>query len=63
MAVPKKKTSSTRRNKRRAHDFLTFKSISTCPNCGAARMPHRVCKACGYYDGKVRMVIGDAIAE
>ncbi len=23
-----------------------------CPNCGATIKPHRVCKECGYYDGK-----------
>jgi ribosomal protein L32 len=22
---------------------------SACPNCGAARMPHRACDACGWY--------------
>ena len=23
-----------------------------CPNCGEYVLSHRVCKACGYYDGK-----------
>jgi len=22
---------------------------STCPNCQAAKMPHRICEACGWY--------------
>jgi large subunit ribosomal protein L32 len=22
-----------------------------CPNCAAPRLPHRVCMACGFYDG------------
>jgi large subunit ribosomal protein L32 len=23
-----------------------------CPSCGAARLPHRVCMACGQYGGE-----------
>ena len=26
--------------------------VKFCGNCGAPCLPHRVCKACGYYDGK-----------
>jgi len=25
--------------------------VQTCPNCGAPRIPHRVCMACGFYNG------------
>ena len=52
MAVPKKKTSKARRDKRRAHDFLTAPSLSECPNCHEPKMPHRVCPHCGHYKGK-----------
>jgi large subunit ribosomal protein L32 len=24
-----------------------------CPNCGEMKLAHRVCKECGYYNGKV----------
>jgi len=27
-------------------------AVQACPNCEAPRIPHRVCPACGYYDGK-----------
>ena len=27
--------------------------VITCPKCGAYRLPHRLCKACMTYDGKV----------
>ena len=27
-------------------------NTANCPSCGAACLPHRVCKACGMYDGK-----------
>jgi large subunit ribosomal protein L32 len=26
--------------------------IQSCPNCGAPRIPHRVCMACGQYRGE-----------
>jgi large subunit ribosomal protein L32 len=51
MAIPKRKTSKARRDKRRAHDALTPPRTSDCPNCGAPRLPHRVCQSCGYYKG------------
>ena len=47
MAVPFRRVSSTRRNKRRTHDKL-----SACPECGEYKMSHRVCKHCGTYKGK-----------
>lgn len=52
MAVPKKKTSKSRKNMRRSHDFLTTQSVSTCPQCKAPKLPHRVCLTCGTYKGK-----------
>ena len=27
-------------------------NATTCPRCQAPKAPHRVCMACGYYDGK-----------
>ncbi len=52
MAVPKKKTSKSRKNMRRAHDFLTTQSVSVCPQCKSPKLPHRVCPTCGTYKGK-----------
>jgi large subunit ribosomal protein L32 len=52
MAVPKKKTSKARRNKRRAHDALRAPGLVPCPTCGAPTLPHRVCKECGSYKGR-----------
>ena len=53
MAVPKRKTSKARRDKRRnSHWKLEAPGIVACPNCGAYHLPHRVCKACGYYNGR-----------
>ena len=52
MAVPKKKTSPSRRNMRRSHHALRPAAYAECPNCGELRRPHHLCKACGYYDGR-----------
>lgn len=60
MAVPKKKTSKSRKNMRRAHDFLTPVSTSVCPNCKSPKLPHRVCTSCGTYKGKEVISVSDA---
>lgn len=52
MAVPKKKTSKSKRDTRRAHDALTAPGISLCPQCKEPKQPHRVCASCGTYKGK-----------
>lgn len=52
MAVPKKKTSKSRRNMRRSHHALQSASYAECQNCGELKRPHHVCAACGYYDGR-----------
>jgi len=53
MAVPKKKTSRSNTRSRRAHFFKAIKTPrSVCPNCGEAKLPHRVCLSCGFYKGK-----------
>ena len=54
MAVPKRKTSKARRDKRRSNVWkLGTPSVVRCKNCGEYTQPHRVCPACGYYDGKL----------
>jgi len=55
MAVPKRKTSKSRKGMRRSHWNLEVSAIATCANCGQPVMPHRVCPGCGYY--KNRQVI------
>lgn len=53
MAVPKRKTSKARRNKRHANWKLSPINLSKCPKCGELMMPHRVCKSCGSYANRV----------
>lgn len=53
MAVPKRKVSKARRDKRRnSHWKLSMPAMSKCPKCGAMKLSHRVCKQCGSYDGR-----------
>ena len=53
MATPKRRTSRSKRNMRRAnHDKVTAPNLVPCPNCGEPVVPHRVCGACGQYKGR-----------
>ena len=53
MALPKRRTTRSKRNMRRAnHDKVAAPTIVPCSNCGAMSVPHRVCSACGFYDGR-----------
>jgi large subunit ribosomal protein L32 len=52
MAVPKRKTSKSKRNKRRTHKKVAAPAVTTCPNCGEAKLPHRACPSCGEYKGR-----------
>lgn len=53
MAVPKRKSSAARRDKRRANWKLIAPNVVKCTKCGELVMPHRACRACGTYKGKV----------
>ena len=53
MAVPKKRTSKARKHSRRSSVWkLALPGIVECPQCHEPKRAHRVCKSCGYYDGK-----------
>jgi large subunit ribosomal protein L32 len=52
MAVPKKKTSKSRRDMRRAHHALKPVGHMECPNCGERKRAHHICPSCGQYDGR-----------
>jgi large subunit ribosomal protein L32 len=53
MAVPKKKTSPSRKGKRHAgqHHKVYGKSVMKCPTTGELTMPHRVSPS-GWFKGK-----------
>jgi large subunit ribosomal protein L32 len=52
MAVPKRKTSPSKRNMRRSHDALKAVNYQECSNCGELKLPHNLCGGCGHYNGR-----------
>lgn len=53
MSLPKRRTSRSKRNMRRAnHDKVTAPNLIPCTNCGEPVVPHRACQACGQYKGR-----------
>jgi len=52
MAVPKKRTPSSRRDRRRANICIKEPTLVKCKKCGKPTLPHVVCRECGFYKGK-----------
>ncbi len=52
MAVPKRKTSKSQRDKRRTHQKLSAPTVTECSECGEPKLPHHVCRECGSYKGQ-----------
>lgn len=52
MALPKRKISKSRRDKRRTHQKVEAPAVSTCPECGEPKLPHHACSQCGSYKGR-----------
>ena len=52
MAVPKKRTSKSRKGMRRSHHAIQAKAAAmVCPSCGELKLMHHVCESCGTYKG------------
>ncbi len=63
MAVPKCKVSKARRDTRRSNNTkLVANGLVKCsnPDCSEMIRTHRVCKVCGFYDGKKVLDIKNA---
>ena len=52
MAVPKRKTSPSKRNMRRSHDSITSINIIEDKNSGEPRLSHRIDLSTGMYKGR-----------
>jgi large subunit ribosomal protein L32 len=54
MALPKRKKSQAKTRSRRAtHDVMTPPNPGWCSHCGDPKLPHTVCRVCGYYKGRL----------
>ena len=52
MAVPKRKTSKSKRNMRRSHDAIGLLNIIKDKESGEPRLSHRIDLSTGIYNGK-----------
>ena len=52
MAVPKRKTSKSRRNKRRSHHKVKIINVVEDKKSGEFRLPHHVDLKTGFYKGR-----------
>ena len=52
MPLPKRRFSRSRTRKKRAHKIFKLGALSVCPQCKQLKLPHHVCKTCGYYKGR-----------
>ncbi|HOB86208.1 MAG TPA: 50S ribosomal protein L32 [Bacillota bacterium] len=52
MAVPKRRTSRARRDRRRAHRKIEVPHLVPCPQCHELKPIHRVCLNCGTYKNR-----------
>ena len=62
MTVRMRHTSSHTAN-RRSHHALKNTNFSTCANCGAAHLTHKVCTKCGFYAGKKVLDVVKAVEK
>ncbi len=54
MAVPKRRVSKARRDKRRSCVWkMEAPALVKCSQCGSLKRTHRVCTECGYYNGRL----------
>jgi len=51
-ALPKRKTSKARRDKRRSHLGVKPPALDYCTQCHSPKLPHHVCPTCGSYAGR-----------
>ena len=52
MAVPKRKTTPSKRNMRRSHDSISYINIIEDKDSGEPRLSHRIDLSTGMYNGR-----------
>ena len=60
MPNPTRRHSKSRRDKSRTHQKLTASNVIKCPQCTEPTLSHRVCRHCGYYDGRQVVVVEES---
>jgi len=62
MAVPKRKTTPSRRNMRRSHHALTVPNVSEDKDTGELKRPHHIDLKTGMYKGR-QVIVSKEKAE
>ncbi|MCL5270207.1 MAG: 50S ribosomal protein L32 [bacterium] len=60
MPVPRRRHGKGRRDRSRTHKLIKARVISKCGHCGAPKLAHRICPACGYYGDRPYRTIVNA---
>ena len=63
MAVPKKKTSKSKRDQRRSHHALKVTNVVVDATTGEYKLPHHISLKDGYYKGRQVIVPKEKNAE
>ena len=60
MANPKRRFSKSRTLQRRSIVFrLDPPTTNLCSHCHQTKQPHRICRNCGYYNGRQVLSVGE----
>ncbi len=52
MGVPRAHSTRAQKGRRRSHLALKPTALLSCSHCHKPKLPHKVCKYCGFYDNK-----------
>lgn len=52
MAVPKRRLSTSKRDRRRGNIYIKTPTLVKCQKCGKPVLPHTICGFCGNYKGR-----------
>ncbi len=64
MAVPKRKVSKARRDKRRSSVWkLGAPTLSECPQCHTLKAPHKACPECGFVNENLSVREGKVVVK
>lgn len=57
MAVPKRRTSRSRKGMRRSHHHAHARAVQYCNRCGTVNLPHTICGNCGWSNTQRREAV------
>jgi large subunit ribosomal protein L32 len=57
MAVPKRRTSKSKKGMRRSHHAIVPTQIQYCNRCSVPVLPHKICWSCGWSNSQGREVV------